>query len=93
MSVYVKPMEAQEVLPLLRPAEKKALLALDDRPQTCKQLGTVGRVLWELNDFRRDIRGIAPPTAMVWYDEDYGWRGWALTPLGEEVRNLLVNEA
>lgn len=90
MRDYVEPLIASEILPLLRPSERRCLIAMSAKLQTCSEIGTTGRVLWELNDYRRDERGVSPPTTMVWYDEEYGWRGWALTSLGEQVKLCLL---
>lgn len=86
---YKDPMDAAEIVSYMTTAEKRAVLRLSDKYQTAKEIGTTGSLLMELADFRRDVRGIWPPTQIVTYDEEYRWRGWQLTALGEQVKALL----
>jgi hypothetical protein len=85
-------MTDQEIADSLTPAQRRVISAMEPGEYyQASDLKTSGNLLWELNDFERDKRGIAPPIQMVFPDvmEPEMLRIWQILPLGLRIRTLL----
>ena len=74
-------------------AERRVIAAMNPIGwYTAGQLRTTGRLLWELNDFRREQRGIASTIQLVFPDrmEPEATRIWQLSSLGEQVKDWVI---
>lgn len=85
-----------DIVSALRKPEKRVLRAMVDGAwHSTFEFQTNGGLLWELSDFRRDERGIAPPIMLVtWdYDEMDGRpiRLWQITREGKEVARAIAD--
>jgi hypothetical protein len=89
-------MTDQKIVDSLTPAQRRVIGAMEQgKYYQASDLKTSGNLLWELNDFERDKRGIAPPIQLVFPDvmESEMLRIWQILPLGLRVRALLEKQS